>query len=134
HIRGTVGMMTASLDIGLFAYPLVEAIWPKTGMIYFGMADIGGAMIMFGVTYFVGSYFSSAGDNVDFKYLGKNLLRSVPLMTYIIMFILNMLNLHFQELVIKLFSVVSGATIALSVILLGLMVNFRIDERFLPIT
>src|SRR5699024_7821110 len=58
HIRGTVGMMTASLNIGLFAYPLVEAIWPKTGMIYFGMADIGGAIIMFGVTYFVGSYFS----------------------------------------------------------------------------
>ncbi len=40
-------------------------------MIYFGMADIGGAIIMFGVTYFVGSYFSSAGDSFDFKYLGK---------------------------------------------------------------
>ncbi|MGI2252462.1 AEC family transporter [Staphylococcus cohnii] len=133
HIRGTVGMMTASLNIGLFAYPLVEAIWPKTGMIYFGMADIGGAVIMFGVTYFVGSYFSSAGDNFDFKYLGKNLLKSVPLMTYIIMFILNMLNIHFPEPVIKFFSVLSGANMPLSMILLGLMLNFSIDKRFLPI-
>lgn len=133
QIRGATGMMMASLNIGLFAYPLVEAIWPQTGMIYFGMADIGGAIIMFGVTYFVGSYFSSAGDSFDFKYLGKNLLKSVPLMTYIIMFILNMLDIHFPEPVIDFFSVLSGANMPLSMILLGLMLNFSIDKRFLPI-
>lgn len=48
-------------------------------MIYFGMADIGGAIIMFGVTYFVGSYFSQGGDQFDFKFLGKKLITSVPL-------------------------------------------------------
>ncbi|NWK83291.1 AEC family transporter [Staphylococcus sp. GSSP0090] len=133
QIRGATGMMMASLNIGLFAYPLVEAIWPETGMIYFGMADIGGAIIMFGVTYFVGSYFSSGGDSFDFKYLGKNLLKSVPLMTYIIMFILNMLNIHFPAPVIDFFSVLSGANMPLSMILLGLMLNFSIDKRFLPI-
>src|SRR5699024_6524399 len=96
-------------------------------------ADIGGAIIMFGVTYFVGSYFSSAGDNFDFKYLGKNLLKSVPLMTYIIMFILNMLNIHFPEPVINFFSVLSGANAPLSMIFLGLMLNFSVDKLFLPI-
>lgn len=133
QIRGTTGMMMASLNIGLFAYPLVEAIWPNTGMIYFGMVDIGGAIIMFGVTYFVGSYFSSSGDSFDFKYLAKNLLKSVPLMTYIIMFILNMLNIHFPDPVIDFFSVLSGANMPLSMILIGLMLNFSIDKRFLPI-
>ena len=34
HMRGSVGMMTGSMNIGLFAYPLVEAIWPSKGMIY----------------------------------------------------------------------------------------------------
>ncbi|PTK95862.1 AEC family transporter [Staphylococcus gallinarum] len=133
HVRGATGMMMASLNIGLFAYPLVEAIWPESGMIYFGMADIGGAIIMFGVTYFVGSYFSSGGDSFDFKYLGKNLLRSVPLMTYIIMFILNMAHIHFPKPVIDFFTVLSGANMPLSMILLGLMLNFSIDRRFLPI-
>ena len=33
-------------------------------MIYFGMADIGGAIIMFGVTYFVGSYYSEGSDHL----------------------------------------------------------------------
>ena len=41
-------------------------------MIYFGMADIGGAIIMFGVTYFVGSYYSEGSDQFNFKFLGKS--------------------------------------------------------------
>ncbi|HLR19146.1 MAG TPA: AEC family transporter [Staphylococcus sp.] len=133
NIRGTTGMMMASLNIGLFAYPLVETIWPGIGMIYFGMADIGGAVIMFGVTYFVASYFSSAGDSFDFKYLWKNLLKSVPLMTYIIMFVLNMLHIQFPDPVIDFFSTLSSANMPLSMILIGLMLNFSIDKRFLPI-
>ncbi|WP_210145980.1 AEC family transporter [Staphylococcus sp. GDH8C107P] len=133
QVRGTVGMMTASLNIGLFAYPLVEAIWSEKGMIYFGMADIGGAIIMFGVTYFVGSYFSEGPDSFDFKYLGKNIVKSVPLMTYMIMFILNLLNIHFPKPVIDFFSVLSQANMPLSMLLLGLMLSFNIEKRYLPL-
>ena len=39
-MRGSVGMMTDLWNIGLFVYPLVEAIWPSKGMIYFEMVDI----------------------------------------------------------------------------------------------
>ncbi len=74
HMRGSVGMMTGAMNIGLFAYPLIEVIWPKTGLIYFVMADIGGAFVMFGITYFVGSYFSEGSDQFDFKYLGKKII------------------------------------------------------------
>ena len=47
EIRGTVAMMMAALNIGIFAYPLVQQIWPEKGLLYFGMADIGGAIVMF---------------------------------------------------------------------------------------
>src|SRR5699024_9415963 len=40
---------------------------------------------------------------------------------------------HFPEPVINFFSVLSGANMPLSMILLGLMLNFSIDKRFLPI-
>lgn len=133
HIKGTVGMMTASLNIGLFAYPLVDTIWPKNGMIYFGMADIGGAIIMFGVTYFVGSYFSQGGDQFDFKFLGKKLITSVPLVTYIVMFTLNMLNIHLPKVSIDFFTIISKANMPLSMILLGVMLNFKIERHFLLI-
>ncbi|WP_105993306.1 AEC family transporter [Staphylococcus simulans] len=134
EMRGTIGMMMASLNIGLFAYPLVQAIWPKVGMIYFGMADIGGAIIMFGVTYFVGNYFSNAeGNTFNVKFLLLNLVRSIPLMTYLIMFGLNMSKLHLPDAMIRFFDVVSQANMPLSMILLGLMLNFRVERKFLPV-
>ncbi|WP_145449492.1 AEC family transporter [Staphylococcus hominis] len=133
HIKGSVGMMAASLNIGLFAYPLVETIWPKNGMIYFGMADIGGAIIMFGVTYFVGSYYSEGSDQFNFKFLGKKLISSVPLVTYIVMFILNMANIHLPKASIDFFTIISKANMPLSMILLGIMLSFRIEKQFLPI-
>ncbi|AUJ52699.1 malonate transporter [Staphylococcus hominis subsp. hominis] len=133
HVKGSVGMMAASLNIGLFAYPLVETIWPKNGMIYFGMADIGGAIIMFGVTYFVGSYYSEGSDQFNFQFLGKKLISSVPLVTYIVMFILNMANIHLPKASIDFFTIISKANMPLSMILLGIMLSFRIEKQFLPI-
>ena len=133
HVKGSVGMMAASLNIGLFAYPLVETIWPENGMIYFGMADIGGAIIMFGVTYFVGSYYSEGSDQFNFKFLGKKLISSVPLVTYIVMFILNMANIHLPKASIDFFTIISKANMPLSMTLLGIMLSFRIEKQFLPI-
>ena len=133
QMRGSVGMMIGSMNIGLFAYPLVETIWPKNGMIYFGMADIGGAIIMFGVTYFVGSYYSEGSDQFNFKFLGKKLISSIPLVTYIVMFILNMANIHLPKASIDFFTIISKANMPLSMILLGIMLSFRIEKQFLPI-
>ncbi|MCM3499542.1 AEC family transporter [Staphylococcus capitis] len=134
QMRGSVGMMTGSMNIGLFAYPLVNAIWPEKGMVYFGMADIGGAMIMFGLTSFVGSYFSEGGDQFNFKFLGKKLIQSVPLVTYIVMFTLNMSNIHIWKPAIDFFSILSKANMPLSMILLGVMLSFSIDREYLPVT
>lgn len=134
QMRGSVGMMTGSMNIGLFAYPLVNAIWPEKGMVYFGMADIGGAMIMFGLTYFVGNYFSEGGDQFNFKFLGKKLIQSVPLVTYIVMFTLNMSNIHIWKPAIDFFSILSKANMPLSMILLGVMLSFSIDREYLPVT
>ncbi|MCG3399238.1 AEC family transporter [Staphylococcus massiliensis] len=134
EMRGSVGMMMGSMNIGLFAYPLVQQIWPENGMIYFGMADIGGAFIMFGVTYFVASYFKDSGNQFNFKYLGLNLLKSVPLMTYLTMFVLNLANIHLPKGPITFFETISLANLPLSMILIGSMLDFRIERKFLPVT
>lgn len=132
QMRGSVGMMIGAMNIGLFAYPLVDAIWPSKGMVYFGMVDIGGAVIMFGLTYFVGSYFSEGSDQFNFKFLVKKLIQSVPLVTYIVMFILNMANIHLPKVSIDFFSILGKANMPLSIILLGVMLNFTIEKAYLP--
>lgn len=62
YMCGLVGMMIGVMNIGLFVYLLIEVIWFKMGFIYFGMVDIGGVFVMFGIIYFVGSYFSEGSD------------------------------------------------------------------------
>lgn len=133
QIRGTVGMMTASLNIGLFAYPLVEAIWPEQGLIYFGMADVGASIMMFGVTYIIGSYFSDGPKQLNFSAILLSLVKSVPLMTYIVMFTLNISHIHFPEPVENFFNILSQANMPLSMILLGLTLNFTLERKWLPL-
>lgn len=133
QIRGTVGMMAASVNIGLFAYPLVAQIWPKTGLLYFGMLDIGTAIIMFGVTFFVGSYFNDGGDQFDFKKMFLNLLKTVPLMTYMMMFVLNIFSIQIPGKAIDFLETISHANMPLSMILLGLFLNFKIEKAYLPV-
>src|SRR5690625_3051038 len=51
--RGMQTMLISGFNIGLFAYPLVGGIWGKQGIQYFGMFDVGNAMIIFGVVYLI---------------------------------------------------------------------------------
>lgn len=133
HIRGSVGMMASAFNIGLFAYPLVEQMFGAEGLLYFGMFDIGGSIVMFGITYFVGNYFSDGGDTFDGRYLFLSLVKSVPLMTYMIMLVLNLLHVHLPVSVIDFFTILSKANMPLSMLLLGICLNFRIDCYYLPI-
>lgn len=134
EVRGTVAIMIGSLNIGIFAYPLVQQIWPDVGLIYFGMADIGGAVVMFGMTYFAASYFKNMSGGLNPKRVLKNLATSIPLMTYVVMLLLNMLNLSLPQQSIRFFDVLAAANLPLSMILLGVLIDFRLDRRYLPIT
>ncbi len=51
-------MMIPGFNIGMFAYPLVEGIWGKEGLKYFGMFDVGNAFVIFVLCYMIGSYYS----------------------------------------------------------------------------
>lgn len=133
QIRGSVGMMASAFNIGLFAYPLVEQMFGAKGLLYFGMFDIGGSIMMFGVTYFVGSYFSEGGDTFDARYLVMSMLKTVPLMTYVIMLIFNLIHFKLPEPILDFFSIISKANMPLSMILLGIYLNFKIDRYYLPI-
>lgn len=133
QIRGSVGMMAAAFNIGLFAYPLVGEMFGAEGLLYFGMFDIGGSIGMFGITYFVGNYFSEGGDTFDIRYLLMSLMKTVPLMTYIIMLAINLLDIHIPGEIIEFFKIISQANMPLSMILLGVYLNFKVDTYYLPL-
>ncbi|GAA4062698.1 AEC family transporter [Amphibacillus indicireducens] len=129
--KGVLIMIVPGMNIGLFAYPLVEGIWGTEGIKYFGMLDAGNAFIVFGLTYLLGSYYIDRDEPIQFGTAIKKLTNSVPLMVYLFIFIIKFLQIQIPTLVVETASVISNANMPLSLLLLGLYLNFNFDRRYL---
>jgi predicted permease len=134
QIKGVLFMAATGFNIGLFAYPIIEAIWGKEGLQYIAMFDIGNAFVVLGLSYSLGSIFSpqrtGSGNAIDIKYMLKKLTRSVPLITYIAALLFNILGISFPLLVTNVISSVARANMAMVLLLLGIYLNFRLDKAY----
>jgi len=130
-VKGMLTMMIPGFNIGMFAYPLVEGIWGKEGLKYFGMFDVGNAFVIFVLCYVIGSYYS--GDNIDieFKKILYKVLKSMPLLTYVIICLLAIIGIHLPSYVLDVSVIISKANMPLSLLLLGVYLNFSFQKSYL---
>ncbi len=131
--RKTRGMMLYLLpgfNIGLFAYPLVEAVWGRDGLKYFGMFDMGNAIVLFGLCYITAGFFSAENQKTDFKSISGKLIRSVPLMSYIITLVLNLSGVGFPVVIVNICDILSRANMPLSLLLLGIYLSFSFEAGY----
>jgi malate permease and related proteins len=131
ELKGSLLMLSHGFNVGLFAFPLVYAIWGMEGLTYFSMFDVGASFLVFGISFIFGSYFSNEGLRLNPLEILKKLGKSIPLMTYIIASILNFSHIHLPDMFIEVASTISGANIPLSLLLLGLFLNFKFDKQFI---
>jgi malate permease and related proteins len=131
ELKGSLMMLSSGFNVGLFAFPLVYAIWGIDGLTYFSMFDVGTSFVVFGISYILGSYFSEEGLRLNPIEILKKLGKSIPLMTYIIASILNLCHIQLPDPIINVASTISGANIPLSLLLLGLFLNFKFDKQFI---
>ncbi|GGM19418.1 malonate transporter [Paraliobacillus quinghaiensis] len=131
--RGMLIMMIPGYNVGLFAYPLVEGIWGTEGIKYFGLFDVGNAFIVFGLSYLLGSYYTSEETKVSMRDISLKLVKSIPLMTYMIVFLLNVLHIPLPSLFIDTASIISSANMPLSLLLLGVYLNFTFHKEYLRV-
>ncbi len=129
-IKGMLVMMIPGYNVGLFAYPLVEGIWGTEGIRHFGMFDVGNAFIVFGLAYLLGSYYSDDQNRLTMGIALKKLSNSIPLMTYLVIFILNILSIQLPSLLIDTADIISSANMPLSLLLLGIYVNFNFNRQY----
>ncbi|MEH7111400.1 AEC family transporter [Neobacillus niacini] len=127
--KGSFLMLSSGFNVGLFAFPLVFAIWGMNGLTYFSMFDVGASFIVFGIAYILGSYFSEEGLNLNPVEIIKKLGKSIPLMTYLIASILNLSQIHLPEILINIANTLSGANMPLSLLLLGIYLNFNLEKQ-----
>ncbi|MFC2946885.1 AEC family transporter [Virgibacillus sediminis] len=130
ELKGSFLMLTSGFNVGLFAFPLVFALWGMSGLTYFSMFDVGTSFITFGVAYILGSYFSDEGLSLKPKEIIKKLVRSIPLMTYFIASILNFSDIQLPDIIISVAGTISEANIPLSLLLLGIYLNFKWEKQF----
>ncbi|RCW71947.1 AEC family transporter [Saliterribacillus persicus] len=128
--KGMFGMMIPGLNIGLFAYPLVEGIFGFEGLKYFGMFDVGNSFIVFGLIYIIAGYYSGGMGTLDARSVLFKLTRSIPLQTYIIVSILRLFEISLPSFVTEVSSVISGANMPLSLLLLGIYLNFSFAKGY----
>ena len=136
EIKGLVLMTTLGLNVFLFAFPIIHGIFGDQVTVYISMFDVGNAFIIFVFAFTLGMIFSPKNSSeelkVNMKEIGKNLLKSIPLMSYIIAIIINVvLNVSGASLPVffsDVLTTLSSANAALTLLLLGIYLNFKFEK------
>lgn len=129
EMKGTLMMLASGYNVGLFAFPLVEAIWGAEGLLYFGMFDVGNSVVVLVISYLAGSYYSEQGLTMKPADVVKKLANSIPLLTYVLMNTLNFADIRLPSGVIEITEIISRANMPLSLLLLGLYLSFIVEKE-----
>src|SRR5690554_6206335 len=65
--RGIYVMTIPGFNVGLFAFPLVQAIWGIPALTYVIMFDMGNAYIIFGASYFFAQYLTGEAAKMNIR-------------------------------------------------------------------
>jgi predicted permease len=132
HIKGAMIMTTVGFNVANFFFPLVEGIWGQTGMQYIVLVDAGNAFTIFILCYILATVYSPKNkeeiSKIDFKFILKRLVRSVPLLSYIIALAINFTGLLIPSFISDLIDIIARANTALALLLLGIFLHFRFKK------
>ncbi len=130
-------MTTIGFNVLLFSFPIINGIYGDQGTLYLSMFDVGNAFIIFGLSYTIGMIFSPKNDSeeldIDVKEIGKKLLKSIPLMSYAVAILINLIlsvsGSPFPVFISNVLTTISNANAALTLLLLGIVLNFNFEKR-----
>ncbi|MFO8019678.1 MAG: AEC family transporter [Promethearchaeia archaeon] len=131
QVKGILLMTSIGYNIGLFAYPIIEGIWGIEGLQHIALFDFGNAFVVFILCYVIAAIFSPKNGEdgkINGKYILKKLVSSAPLVSFIIAVILNLFGFEFPLFLSELIGVLSRANMALTLLLLGIYLNFKFQK------
>ena len=130
RLRGMLTMACGGLNVGLFAFPIIEGIWGREGLVYVAMFDIGNTIITFGLVYSVGSYFAvkEEGTSVEFKKVLRKVLQLPPLQAMFIGLTINALDIELPTVAYDFLDVLAKANKPLVLLLMGIYMSFALEK------
>jgi len=113
-------------NIGCFTLPFVQSFLGPAGVVIASLFDIGNACICLGGSYSIAAIVKDGGG-FSLKKVGKNLIRSVALICYAVMILLQIFGLSLPSPVISLAEIIGGANAFLAMLMIG--VGFRLEAN-----
>jgi len=92
------------------------------------MFDMGNSLVTFVIVYLIACYFSSENSGFDFKSVFKKISRSIPLIVYMVTLAASITGFRFPDIVINISQAVSKANLPLSLLTLGIFLNFKMES------
>ena len=127
RVKGLSLMSIIGFNTGLFAFPIVHAVWGQVGLQYIAIFDLANSFMFFGVNYMIADYYSKHRDPdrrpVSASYILANLARSVPLLSYIVAVVLALASVRLPSFLNGLLDIPARANSLFVLLLLG--VYFR---------
>lgn len=121
----------SGFNIGNFAFPFVQSFFPISYLMYVILFDTGNAIMVFGGNYAVASFFSPGAEKMTMGTFLKKLMHSVPFVTYLICFILSILQWQVPGSILTIAKVGADANPFLAMFVLGVMVDLNFNRKAL---
>ena len=130
--RGALLMASVGYNNGLFAYPIVQAIWGTAGVQYLAVFDLANVLLLLGVNYLIAAWYGAraAGRSpeISLGYILGNLARSVPLLAYALAVLMNLTGLRFPGPAALLVETAARANMPVVLLLLGVYLELRVPR------
>lgn len=127
--KGLLMSSCMGFNIGLFAYPFVEAFWGLKGLLNIAVFDLANAFVVFGISYIVAAVYSPQIQKVNYFFIIKKLLVFVPLQCYIVAIISIFLEINYPPIVLNFLEIIAKANSALVLLVIGMFLSFKIDRE-----
>lgn len=123
----------AGYNIGCFTLPFAQAFLTPFAVVALCMFDVGNSIMCTGMTYALTAscigYADGHKDKFSMKSIAEKLLHSAPFVVYISMLILSLVGVQFPKSVYTFTDIVGAANPFLSMLMIGMMFEIRLDKQ-----
>ena len=135
-MRGLMVMSAGGLNLGLFAFPIMQDIWGQEGLTFAILLDIGNTIVSFGLVYSIAQYFAAQRatstpltEGSLKKTILKKILQSLPFQAMLLGLCINFLDIELPNVVLNFLDVLAKGNKPLGLLLLGIYLNFGLKKH-----
>ena len=121
-----------SFNIGCFALPFIQTVFPAPMAVTACLFDAGNSVVGPGGSY-AGLIASEKPVEHPVKFLAKRLFSSAAFDCYVVLLVLAIAGIRIPEPIVTFTEPIAGANACLAMLMLGLMLSLRVDSQKLKL-